>query len=558
MAHQADQLDQDEPCCSICLEILKDPVTIPCGHNYCWSCIEWYWEREEEKKIYQCPDCRHRFEQKPDLVKNKMLEDEMEEQEMVGTQSDTDDHCSAGSKDVDCDFCTERKRKATMSCLQCLVSYCEQHLQPHYEVTPLKKHKLVVASAKLQEIICPRHNELMKVFCRTDHQCICYLCSMEEHEGHITVSAAVEMTKKQTEVRANLQKIKQGIQQREECLKGLEKEVDAINSSAEKAVEESEKMSAELVQLIEQNTADLKKQIISQQKIEVRRAMELENKQKKELTELRKKDAELEQLLHTTNETIFLQNSPSSSRIRKFKDVQINTRQFQYFKEVTTAVSEAMDKLKDSYMKEWNKISRAVVEVDCSLPQEPKKKCEFSQFSFPFTLDPNTANANLLLAKGNRKVIAVREALEYSDHPDRFMDKSQILSSESLTGRCYWEVEWSGLGAIIAVAYKDISREGEDSVFGNNDRSWAVECTFNGTFLFKHDSIKGHVTGPQSCRIGVFLDHKAGTLSFYSVSRTMTLLHRVQTTFTQPLYAGLSVRHFGSTVRVEFPRKLAM
>ncbi|KAF3702326.1 Tripartite motif-containing protein 16 Estrogen-responsive B box protein [Channa argus] len=556
MAHQEDQLDLEKPCCSICLDPLKDKVTIPCGHSYCRRCIEWCWEREDKEKIYQCPECRRSFEQKPVLVTNTMLKVEMEEQEMEGSQDDPDDHCTAGPGDVECDFCTKRKRKATMSCLQCLVSCCEQHLQPHYEITPLKKHKLVDASIKLQEIVCPHHNEIMKVFCRTDQQCICYLCSIDEHKSHNIVSAAAEMTKRQTEFRASLQKVKQRIQEREESLKVLEKEVDAINSSAEKAIEHSEKMSTELVQLIEQNTADLKKQIISQQIIEVRRATELDEKQKKELTELKKKDAELEQLLHITNETMFLQNSPSSLRLRKYKDaLGVDIRPLQYFEDVTTAVSEASDKVKDSYMKEWNKISKAMIEVDCLVTQDPKKKSEFSQFSFPFSLDPNTANAQLLITEGNRKVIAMKEAQFYPNHPERFMDKSQILSSEFLTRRCYFEVEWSGLGAIVAVAYKDINRTGDDSAFGNNDRSWALESTFNGTYIYKHDSNKTPVTGPHSSRIGVFLDHRTGTLSFYSVSRTMTLLHRVQTTFTRPLYGGLCVRHYGATVKVDFPQK---
>ncbi|KAF7654866.1 hypothetical protein LDENG_00063560, partial [Lucifuga dentata] len=108
-----------------------------------------------------------------------------------------------------------------------------------------------------------------------------------------------------------------------------------------------------------------------------------------------------------------------------------------------------------------------------------------------------------------------------------------VLSRESLTGRCYWEVEWSGIGVRIAVAYKDISRTGYESEFGFNNKSWALDFSdFNNTYEFIHNS-------PPSSRLGVYLDHRAGILSFYSVSESMTLLHRVQTTFTQPLHAGL-------------------
>ena len=99
---------------------------------------------------------------------------------------------------VTCDLCTgTSKQRALMSCLVCLVSYCETHLQTHYQVPGLKKHKLVKATCGLQEMICSSHDKLLEVFCRTDQQCICVLCMDDEHKGHDTVSAKVESVEKQ-------------------------------------------------------------------------------------------------------------------------------------------------------------------------------------------------------------------------------------------------------------------------------------------------------------------------------------------------------------------------
>ncbi|KAM9322943.1 tripartite motif-containing protein 16-like [Pholidichthys leucotaenia] len=372
MAQKGVQLDAERFSCSICLDLLKDPVTIACGHNYCMNCINKYWDdEEEEEETHSCPQCQQTFRPRPVLVKNTMLAELVEELKKTGLLAAPGVHCYAGAEDVACDFCTGRKLKAIKSCLVCQVSYCETHLQPHYDVAPLKKHKLVEPSKNLQENICSRHDEMMKILFHTDQQIICYLCSMDHLKGHDTVSAAAGRTERQREVEGSQRNIHQRIQDREEDVTLLQQPVEAINRSADKTVE-----------------------------------------------------------------------------------------------------------------------------------------AEFLKYSQEITLDPNTVNEFLLLSEENRKVTVASQPQSYPPHPERFTYYCQVLSKESLSGRCYWEVEWSGGGLYVAVTY------------------------------------------PRSSRIGVFLDHSAGLLSFYSISETMTLLHRVQTTFTQPLYAGLGVWDDGATAEL--------
>uniref|UniRef100_A0A7N9AXW7 RING-type domain-containing protein n=1 Tax=Mastacembelus armatus TaxID=205130 RepID=A0A7N9AXW7_9TELE len=157
MAQKGAQLDQESISCSICLDPLKDPVTVPCGHSYCMTCIKTHWDEEDEKNIYSCPQCRQIFTSRPVLVKNIML--------------------------------------------------------------AALRHKLVEPCKKLQDNICSRHDEVMKMFCRTDQQSICYLCSVDEHKGHDTVSAAAERTERQRELEGSRQKIQQRIQDREKDVK---------------------------------------------------------------------------------------------------------------------------------------------------------------------------------------------------------------------------------------------------------------------------------------------------------------------------------------------------
>ncbi|XP_039662940.1 tripartite motif-containing protein 16-like [Perca fluviatilis] len=542
MAQKGVQLNRETFSCSICLDLLKDPVTIPCGHSYCMNCIKSHWDEEDHKYSYSCPQCRKTFTPRPVLLKSTMLADLVEELRKTGLQAAPADHCYAGAEDVACDVCTGRKLKAHKSCLQCLASFCEQHLQLHYESAPYKKHKLVEPSKKFQENVCSRHDEVMKIFCRTDQQLICYLCLMEEHKGHDTVSAAAERTERQKRLEGSRQNIQRRIQDREKDVKLLQQEVEAINRSAVKAVEDSKKIFTELIRLIEKRSSDVKQQVRSQQKSEVSRVKELQEKLEQEITELKRKDAELKKLSHTEDLNQFLHNYPSLSPLSQSAS-SIHIHPLSCFEDVTAAVSEVRDKLQDVLREKWTNVSLTGTEVDIiPIEPDPKTRAGFLKYSREITLDPNTAHTHLVLSEGNRKATYMWEQESYSRHPDRFTGwYLQVLSRESLTGRCFWEVEKRG-GVHVAVAYKNISRAGRshECGFGFNDKSWALYCYNNG-YTSWYNNVQTPVSGPESSRVGVYLDHSAGILSFYSVSETMTLLHRVQTTLTQPLYAGLQV-----------------
>ncbi|XP_045562278.1 tripartite motif-containing protein 16-like [Salmo salar] len=542
MAQQGVLLDQDQFRCSVCLDVLKEPVTIPCGHSYCRICIEGCWDQDVLKGVYSCPQCTETFTPRPNLRKNNMLAEMVEKLKKTGLQAAPPPAlCCAGPGDVACDVCTgTRKRKALMSCLPCLASYCETHLLSHYESPALKKHKLVKATAQLQEKICSHHDKLLEVYCRTDQQGICYQCVMDEHKGHNTVSAAAERTEKQRQLGMSQQKVQQRFQEREKELKELQKVVESLKRSAQAAVEDSDQIFTELIRSIERRSSEVKELIRAQEKAQVSQAEGLLEQLKQEIAELRKRSTELEQLSHTEDHIHFLQRYQSLSSISVSSDLpSIVVRPLQYFGDVSKTVSELREKLEDFLKGEWTKISTTVNIVDVVLPPEPKTREQLLQYSCQLTLDPNTAQTLLSLSEGNRKVTYTDQVQPYPDHPDRFTNYCQVLCREGLSGRCYWEVEWSGDRVETAVSYKDISRteRGTDGVFGYNNKSWSLLC-YRGGYCFRHNNVETKVSGPQSSRVGVYLDHKAGTLSFYRVSDTMTLLHRVQTTFTQPLNPG--------------------
>ncbi|XP_063071900.1 E3 ubiquitin-protein ligase TRIM47-like [Engraulis encrasicolus] len=180
--------------CPVCLDILKDPVTIPCGHSYCHNCISGCWNQTAQTGVYSCPQCRETFSPRPALKKSTVLAELIAQMKMAEGASAGLSYAEPG--DVECDFCAEIKLKAVKSCLVCLASFCETHVQPHYKAPAFKRHDLIEATVNLQEKICPNHGRLLEMFCRTDQVCICMLCAANDHNGHDMVSTTAEVTAK--------------------------------------------------------------------------------------------------------------------------------------------------------------------------------------------------------------------------------------------------------------------------------------------------------------------------------------------------------------------------
>ncbi len=184
-------VDRKQFLCAVCLDLLKDPVTIHCGHSYCKSCITGCWDQEDQMRVYSCPQCRQTFSPRPALARNTMLAEVVEKLKKTKLFADY----YAG--DVQCDVCTGRKYKAVKSCLVCLESYCQTHFERHEEFHSRNPHKVTDATGQLQEMICQKHEKLLEVFFRTDQKCICMLCTIIEHKNHDIESGAAQRTEKQ-------------------------------------------------------------------------------------------------------------------------------------------------------------------------------------------------------------------------------------------------------------------------------------------------------------------------------------------------------------------------
>ncbi|XP_029938458.1 NLR family CARD domain-containing protein 3-like [Salarias fasciatus] len=205
----------------------------------------------------------------------------------------------------------------------------------------------------------------------------------------------------------------------------------------------------------------------------------------------------------------------------------------------------------DSGVKE---LSAAVEDPHCSLETlrvdhggqqwlKPGLRKYFSQLQ----LDENSMHRKLKLSNNNRKVTHVEEEQPYPHHPHRFDDWTyQLLCRNDLSGRCYWEVEWSG-EVSISVSYRGIRRKGDswECRFGMNHHSWSLWCD-DTRYSVWHNKRETLLLSPPSGRVAVYVDCPAGSLSFFRVSSDSLIhLYTFNTTFTQPLYAGFTLWRSG-------------
>ncbi|XP_036388619.1 tripartite motif-containing protein 16-like [Megalops cyprinoides] len=460
-------------------------------------------------------------------------------------------HFSARPGEVPCDVCSGRKFRAVKTCLRCLASYCRPHLQTHLDTPALRRHELVNPIGQVQGKICPRHNRVLEVYCYTDQTCICSLCVMDEHRNHDTVSAAARREEKQSQLETMKRRSEEIIQQREEDLQELEESIDSFMESTQAAEEEYDRVFRQLIHSIQSKRLEVKEQIRRQGEAETSRARMEKRKLEQGISELQKRDAELEELLHTQDHIHFLQRWPSLHDSFQDENLSRDTiHPLSSFELKMTALTRLREHMENMCKEESDKISKAVKEVHMFKGPDTRTKPNQPDSS-EVTLDPDTANKKLCVFEGNRKVTSSEKSQSYPNLPQRFDHWVQVLCYQGMTGPCYWEVEWSGRGVFIGVAYGCISRKGKglECSLKYSANSWSLFCS-QSKYSACHNSEETEITVPiHSPRVGVYLDYREGTLTFYSVSNTLTILHTFQTSFSQPLYPAFGLE-LGSSIKL--------
>uniref|UniRef100_A0A3B1IU36 Uncharacterized protein n=1 Tax=Astyanax mexicanus TaxID=7994 RepID=A0A3B1IU36_ASTMX len=264
-------LSEDQLQCSICLDVFTDPVSTPCGHNFCMVCLRKCWNSSSH---CQCPVCKREFPQRPELSINTFISGLAAQfkKSVQEKSSRAPEKRSFKSKKVQCDSCSEEKLEAVKSCLDCGLSYCNSHLMPHKTTPKYKKHKLMDPVENLEDYICQKHERPLELFCRDDQTCVCQFCTEGDHRTHSTVPIEEESGEKKTQLEKTQTEVQQMIQER---LKKIQEIKHSVMEEKQKA---AERQAEELIKELEQ-----------------------------EITELKRRDTELEQISHTEDHLHLLQ-----------------------------------------------------------------------------------------------------------------------------------------------------------------------------------------------------------------------------------------------------------
>ncbi|XP_028256670.1 E3 ubiquitin-protein ligase TRIM39-like [Parambassis ranga] len=536
MASASSLLCEEQFLCSICLHVFTDPVTTPCGHNYCKSCITEYWNSCD---LAQCPLCKERFRCRPQLRVNTGFRDMVENFSKMGVNDGDDIFAKPG--EVPCDICSVPKLKAQKTCLVCKVSYCQPHLESHRRVKRLKKHRLTDPVSKPEERVCMKHGKIMNLFCSEDQVCVCFMCMMDNHVTHNAIPLEEAYRKKRAWIEsvmpyANMmensktttaEKTKHSFQQKK---KESDKEISDIKDTF-RALEAT----------LQRNQVELIDQIQEEQKRVERHTEAYIRHLEGDAAELKRARIKMEQALQTEDHFHFLKNIPSFDFIDRALGFDTSRQSY------VEMVKRSLAQIEKTLSKEMERLMRQVGSSDgpsqtdgfnqevWDAPQD--KLMMIQQYdAVNVTLDPYTAYSHLVVS-GDRKQLTVCESdfNVYGIVGRNFLHLPFVLASDGFSsGRFYYEVQVSGSKAWLLGVVKEPIKKDTFFFPVPEEGGWTLSKMQSGSDVYTvHGSSLYLRKTPKT--VGVFVDYEKGEVSFYDVEARTLIYSYTKCTFIETI-----------------------
>ncbi|XP_057710575.1 E3 ubiquitin-protein ligase TRIM39-like [Corythoichthys intestinalis] len=485
--------------CPLCKEVLNDPVTTPCGHNFCQACLQHLWGKSE---ACRCPACDKAFASRPEISVNsafKELADTFKRMSLGPPSSP-----SPLDGEVACDVCAAASLRvsALKSCLVCLTSYCDAHLEAHRSVATLMAHRLIAPAANLRERLCGRHEKLLEMFCRDEQQCVCRFCTESQHNGHSVVSVAEESEDRKVQMKMTQVDFDQKIQERQNKLEEFQNALKLSTISATQERTKNEQLFDRLIALVEESRASVDGEIERSRRAAELRAEGLTDELRREIAELQSRNTELSELLDTDDPLHLLQRFPSLTSpppTREWSEIRIHTEHCagtprKALSQLVAALTSELERLKTDEIK---RVQSYAVDVE---------------------LDPETAHPNISLSDDGKTVGRAEQLRVVPDNPRRFDPVICVLAKRGfLSGRFYFQVEvgsktfWD-----VGVVNESANRKGQITSKPENG-FWTMRLRGGDEYraLDSPSVLLSFDTKPQT--VGVFADYEEGTVSFFDV-----------------------------------------
>ncbi|XP_032417649.1 E3 ubiquitin-protein ligase TRIM21-like [Xiphophorus hellerii] len=511
---------KDQFLCSICLDVFTDPVSTPCGHNFCKTCITQLWDINVS---YRCPLCNKHFASRPQLRVNTLLKEMVDQFRGEAQQeaSSSSEQQAAKPGEVPCDVCTGPKLKALKSCMECLLSYCQTHLEPHLTAPRLKKHQLMEPVENLEDRMCLQHDKPLELFCRTDQRCVCLLCPVLDHKNHEFVPLREESEGKKAELRKTEAEVQEMIQKRRLKIQEIRESVKISKDAADREKAGGVQVFTALIESAERGLKELLKEIQDKQETTEKQAEDFIRDLEQEISELKKRSSEVKQLSQDEDHLHLLQSFSSLKDAPPTKTwTEVRVHPPSYEGTVVRAVVQLQEEMKRMMEAEMKRIHQFAVDV---------------------TLDPDTAHPNLILSDDGKQVKHGNEKKNLPDNPERFDQCVIVLGQQSFcSGRFYFEVQVKGkTNWDLGVARESINRKGQITL-SPQDGFWTVGLRSGNEYkACALPSVRLHLhPGPQ--KVGVFVDYEEGLVSFYDVDAAALIYSFTGCCFKEKLYPYFS------------------
>ncbi|KAM9363294.1 E3 ubiquitin-protein ligase TRIM21-like [Symphorus nematophorus] len=519
-------MSEDQFLCSICLDVFTDPVSTPCGHNFCKNCIIKNWNINYR---CQCPMCKETFTTRPDLKVNtllcQMVAQFRQTAQLKARSRKSMKHASKPGE-VPCDICTGTKLKALKSCLVCLVSYCETHLEPHLTVPGLKRHQLIDPVETLEGRMCTKHDKPLELFCKTDQMCVCTHCPALDHKTHEFVPLKEEYEEKKAQLGKTEAEIQQIIQNKRQKIQEIKQSVKLSKENAYMETADGVQVFTSLKASVERGLNNLVSGIQKKQRTKEKQAEGFIKELEQEISELKKRKNELEQLSYSEDHLHLLQSFPSLKDVPPTKDWSgVSTPPASY----EGTVMAALVQLEETFSKDMKKL----------LAESELKRVK--KYAVDVTLDPVTAHPELNLSARGKMVNHGDVTKNLPNNPERFSHYNFVLGKESFSfGRSYFEVQVKGKTKWnLGVARESIDRKGEITM-RPRDGFWTIWLRNGNEYKALDDPSVRLSLKSQPQRVGVFVDYRQGLVSFYDVDTAALIYSFIGCCFTEKLFPFFS------------------